>query len=442
MCNFWKSILLLSFVSCLFLPLLFVRAEEKEIKFKPQVGIGTEFPAAKSKVIQERSPLIGQYIAALYRYFIGAIAIIATVMIMWGGFLWLTAAGSASQIGIAKSRITGALIGLVLALGSYLILNTINPKLVRFEPLTITPIERAKELEMPEIGGEGVVSCDLTPEKGGPTYEGKLFTLSGAKEVTEREAVMIWAAASVVTGGFIKGAIVAGGVKRSINWTIKEVGEAWVGGRTCESFCNSLGKYAKIAGSLKASKGGEQIEAICCACAEAKIKLDPDDPTLLTSAEKIFFCHPEFIRDVKGPPKPGERLFVRCGDKVKERCLGASCREEYKACVRTGSHEAECRSEITLKVKASEEEAGTPVKYSMKEEIEIGRRKSVYLPCGAILSVYLGVEKGTQQIIGTYCSEEKTCVIDPEGRQEKHPTQKLEGLTLHSYKVFKAARCL
>lgn len=165
MCNFWKSILLLSFVSCLFFPLLFVRVveAEKRIEFKPQVGIGEKFPVATPREIQKESTLIGQYIAAFYRYFIGAIAIIATVMIMWGGFLWLTAAGSASQIGIAKSRITNALIGLVLALGSYLILNTINPKLVRFQPLTITPIEK-KELELAE-GGLATAFCSSRGKK-------------------------------------------------------------------------------------------------------------------------------------------------------------------------------------------------------------------------------------------------------------------------------------
>lgn len=61
----------------------------------------------------------------------------AVFMIVWGGFLYVTSE-SWSGKGDAKSKITNAILGLLLVFSSYLILRTINPKLVEI-PATIVP---------------------------------------------------------------------------------------------------------------------------------------------------------------------------------------------------------------------------------------------------------------------------------------------------------------
>ncbi|OGY53404.1 MAG: hypothetical protein A3A24_00310 [Candidatus Buchananbacteria bacterium RIFCSPLOWO2_01_FULL_46_12] len=85
-------------------------------------------------------PWIGQYIAVIFRYGIGLAAILATVMIMIGGFLWLSSAGSPDRVGKAKEFITSALLGLFLAMFSYLMLYTINPRLVASEPILVQKV--------------------------------------------------------------------------------------------------------------------------------------------------------------------------------------------------------------------------------------------------------------------------------------------------------------
>ena len=80
---------------------------------------------------------IGQYINILYRYIIGLAAILAGVMILFGGFIWLTSFGSPEKVKQAKDYITGAFTGLLLALFSYFILSTINPDLVNFNPINV-----------------------------------------------------------------------------------------------------------------------------------------------------------------------------------------------------------------------------------------------------------------------------------------------------------------
>ncbi len=74
---------------------------------------------------------LGQYIPALYNYMIAIVSIVAIVMIMIGGLQYLTA-GSSGRIGQAKERIVGAVIGLIIALSAYTILQTVNPATLQF----------------------------------------------------------------------------------------------------------------------------------------------------------------------------------------------------------------------------------------------------------------------------------------------------------------------
>ena len=83
---------------------------------------------------------LGDYIRIVYDFGVILVAIVAVAMVVWGGFKWATSAGNSSQIASAKQNITGALIGLVLALTSWLLLMTINPALVDLKKLEIPPI--------------------------------------------------------------------------------------------------------------------------------------------------------------------------------------------------------------------------------------------------------------------------------------------------------------
>ncbi len=85
---------------------------------------------------------ISQYIGALYRYGVGLAAVLSVVMIMIGGFIYLTAGGSPTQVGKAKDFIISSMAGLLLALFSFIILQTVNPALVNNRGLIIqVPIE-------------------------------------------------------------------------------------------------------------------------------------------------------------------------------------------------------------------------------------------------------------------------------------------------------------
>lgn len=90
---------------------------------------------------------IAELAAGAYKFIAGIAGIAAVVVMMAGGYVWLFAGGNASKVTEAKSLITSAVLGLFLVLGSYMILNLINPELIKLKSLDniagITKIEMA-----------------------------------------------------------------------------------------------------------------------------------------------------------------------------------------------------------------------------------------------------------------------------------------------------------
>ncbi|MFA7662509.1 MAG: transglycosylase SLT domain-containing protein [Patescibacteria group bacterium] len=70
---------------------------------------------------------MNEYFKLVYDWSIGAISIIAVVMIMIAGFQWITAGGNEKGIGEAKQRIKNAIFGLVLVGVAFLLLQLVNP---------------------------------------------------------------------------------------------------------------------------------------------------------------------------------------------------------------------------------------------------------------------------------------------------------------------------
>lgn len=156
--NILNSILLLFIISGSFFVFYnTASAQSDNIKFKPQVTIPfspfkqTQKIQTEDGEIQETGfeiknsiSAIGEYILSIYNYLMAITGLLATIVLMVSGIIWLTAAGNTDKISQAKNLMTGAITGLVLMLTSYLILKTINPYLVDFR---IPEIERIMEID-------------------------------------------------------------------------------------------------------------------------------------------------------------------------------------------------------------------------------------------------------------------------------------------------------
>jgi hypothetical protein len=114
-------------------------AAQTPTTFRPGVGIpGSAFQAGTEVIITPST--VGEYIRATYTFGVYAAATLAVVVLMFGGYLWLTSGGSVERAGRARAFIGGAISGLVLLLLSWTLLLTINPNLVRFAPLNVPGI--------------------------------------------------------------------------------------------------------------------------------------------------------------------------------------------------------------------------------------------------------------------------------------------------------------
>ena len=68
----------------------------------------------------------------IYIWSLGVASLLALLMIVIGGYYYMTASGNAERSAKGIDIIWSSVIGLVLLFGAYLLLNTINPDLVNF----------------------------------------------------------------------------------------------------------------------------------------------------------------------------------------------------------------------------------------------------------------------------------------------------------------------
>ena len=92
-----------------------------------------EFGPEGNKITVELGMDLNKLIAWFYYFIVGVAGLSAFVMLIWGGVEWLTSAGNPTKIGDAKDKITSALLGLLIILGSWLILQVINPELTTLQ---------------------------------------------------------------------------------------------------------------------------------------------------------------------------------------------------------------------------------------------------------------------------------------------------------------------
>lgn len=113
----------------------------KPIKIKLNIPIPGLEELSQEGGAPVTSETLPKYIGGVYKFLIGIAGILAVMVIAYGGIVWLFSGGASEKISHAKELIVGAVAGLLLALGSYLLLYTINPKLVNFTNFTVPSIK-------------------------------------------------------------------------------------------------------------------------------------------------------------------------------------------------------------------------------------------------------------------------------------------------------------
>lgn len=169
-----KIILLINFFLFSIAPILIYAQDTKLPTFNPpDIKVSIPGSSELQKVTCDEGnicniPWLGQYIGGLQRYAIGIIGIMAVIVLMMGGVMWLTAAGNSGQVGEAKKLIAGSLVGLFLVFGSYIILYLINPNLTVMKSLRVGYINK---LDLEEIK---VDVAELNKNLGEPLVGGSV----------------------------------------------------------------------------------------------------------------------------------------------------------------------------------------------------------------------------------------------------------------------------
>jgi hypothetical protein len=163
---------LISFLALSFLGIMPVQAKEDPIVFEPQIGIpGFNVTTTMN---ESSTTYIAQMIKAFYDYGLAIGGILAAVVLMAGGLIWLTSAGSSDKITQAKGLIIGSLSGIGLLFGAWIILNTINPYLLEFKIKEIRVIEKTVSVCCEYNGGAEIMYGNACKDKNGTIYENNM----------------------------------------------------------------------------------------------------------------------------------------------------------------------------------------------------------------------------------------------------------------------------
>lgn len=145
-----KKIILLAFITILTTLTLgesFANAQTKNIEYKvlaplPGLTMGNcdvnntncvyTIEAGGTKDAEVGGNSLGNFLNTAYNYIVGISIALAVAMIIYGGVQYATA-DAANKTSKGRDTIESAIVGLLLVLGSFLILNTINSDLTRFD---------------------------------------------------------------------------------------------------------------------------------------------------------------------------------------------------------------------------------------------------------------------------------------------------------------------
>lgn len=138
---------------------------------------------------------IPTYIINVYRWGVGFTLVLAVIAMMVAGVIWILAGGNKGNVDKAKGILKNALVGIFLALGSYLFLWTISPNLVQFRPIgvaNITSIELVDpQAALPPPAADPTkdptgACCYVATDTGGEVKSAKLTTQTGCQEFVSK----------------------------------------------------------------------------------------------------------------------------------------------------------------------------------------------------------------------------------------------------------------
>lgn len=212
---------------------------------------GLEFPATVKTNPQTGKATftyLPQYISAVSNYAFSIVLVVAAVMIVYGGFLYLLG-GTIQSINRGREVINEALIGLVLLMSAYVLLRTVNPATVENIPIQIQTVVRDPR-----------TIDDLIPKDiMGKKVEIKQVASSAARVLAEQAATVAGSAAAAAGAPASEVAAAAGAIAAaavsSEPVTITLPTAICSSDDTCKPYCDGTKPQPEtVAGMIKPSE--------------------------------------------------------------------------------------------------------------------------------------------------------------------------------------------
>lgn len=113
------------------------------------------------------------FVRYIYEWGVSLGGIVVFVMLVWAGIQYLVSAGNSGIMLDARKRIKSAILGLILLLASFLILNTINPQLTKLKELPSLYLDEiALEKMRKDMLGPPPPPCDFIVIWSEQNYKG------------------------------------------------------------------------------------------------------------------------------------------------------------------------------------------------------------------------------------------------------------------------------
>jgi hypothetical protein len=111
---------------------------------KVDLGEGIVKKAGKTAgYAQANETTLSEMIGSIIKTVLSLVGIIFTVLMVYAGYLWMTARGEASQVEKAQEIIKSSIIGIIITLAAYSISNFVVSKILeKTSASSETPIER------------------------------------------------------------------------------------------------------------------------------------------------------------------------------------------------------------------------------------------------------------------------------------------------------------
>ncbi len=219
----------------------------------------------------------GAYVAGIYQYASGVIGVVAAFMVLYGGLKWITASGNTKRVDDAKATIYAAIAAIILILGSYTLLYTINPQLTNLQLPNVQPITRVEQ---------GTEFCQDLPSTA------RLLSIAGASGVGPAcdprynpnccgSAGCCGTEFDVDLGGGVQGQCIANDCLQN-GFVCATKQEGGYGCVTAESFCEDLTssdrrsncpKADRTLQSIKTAGGKQKFANYGCAFVEDKVSI-------------------------------------------------------------------------------------------------------------------------------------------------------------------------